>query len=172
MEWSARRNQRAALLHILETTHKSNSVAAQLGPAMAWKLLIYDDATRSILAPLLSVKDLRSQGVTLNLGLHSPARLRGGAVPDVPAVYVVEPSEANVERLVADVVAGQYASYHFHFTSSLSRSLLEELARRITACGSAPRVSCVWERRLNFVCPEPCLCTLGLPRSYSLLQGV
>ena len=53
--------------------------------ANPWKLLIYDAHTRSIISPLLSVSQLRSNGVTLHLLLNSDRE----PIPDVPAVYFV-----------------------------------------------------------------------------------
>lgn len=60
-----------------------------------WKLFIMDAAAQRIVSPILKVNDLREQGVTLFLHFNAERE----AVEDVPAVYFVEPSSANLQRI-------------------------------------------------------------------------
>ena len=60
-----------------------------------WKLFIMDTGGQKILAPLIKVNDLREHGVTLFLQLKAPRE----RVPDVPAVYFVEPSIESISRI-------------------------------------------------------------------------
>ena len=60
-----------------------------------WKILIMDPTSTDILATSLRVQDLRENGVTLHLQLHSDRP----ALPDVPAIYFVSPTSENVARI-------------------------------------------------------------------------
>lgn len=53
-----------------------------------WKVLVYDDYCKDIMTPLLTVNDLRKQGVTLNLSLGAVRQ----PISDVPAVYFIQPN--------------------------------------------------------------------------------
>jgi hypothetical protein len=73
-----------------------NAAAADEQPAAVWKLLILDSVGQSIVSPILKVNDLREQGVTLFLQLKQTRE----RVEQVPAVYFVEPSAANIDRIL------------------------------------------------------------------------
>lgn len=60
-----------------------------------WKLFIMDTAGQKILAPLIKVNDLREHGVTLFLQLKGQRE----RVPDVPAVYFIEPSAESIAQV-------------------------------------------------------------------------
>eukprot|EP00003_Mantamonas_plastica_P022827 TRINITY_DN3953_c0_g1_i8.p1 TRINITY_DN3953_c0_g1~~TRINITY_DN3953_c0_g1_i8.p1 ORF type:complete len:468 (-),score=99.42 TRINITY_DN3953_c0_g1_i8:4-1407(-) len=60
-----------------------------------WKVLVYDEHCRDIIFPLFSVNDLRKFGVTLNLHINTKRQ----PVADVPAIYFVEPTEENIDRI-------------------------------------------------------------------------
>jgi len=77
----------------------STSIEDAQGP-LVWKVLILDELSKDILATSLRVQDLREQGVTLHMQLHSPRPPLG----DVPAVYFVSPTLANIRR-IAEVSA-------------------------------------------------------------------
>lgn len=62
---------------------------------LVWKVLILDDLSKDILATSLRVQDLREQGVTLHMQLHS----NRPPLADVPAVYFVSPTIANIRRI-------------------------------------------------------------------------
>jgi hypothetical protein len=89
-----------------------------------YKVLVYDNFCRDLLAPLIRVNDLRKHGVTLYLGIDKERQ----NVPDVPAIYFVQPVQSNVQRIVVDASRGMYEAFHLNFSSSLPRPLLEELA--------------------------------------------
>lgn len=60
-----------------------------------WKVLIYDKIGQETISPLLKVGNLRKNGVTLHLGLHTARE----SIPDVPAIYFVEPTPENIARI-------------------------------------------------------------------------
>src|SRR5690349_12745403 len=57
-----------------------------------WKLLIYDSACMDIISPLITVGRLREHGVTLHMLITSSR----DSIPDVPAVYLVQPTIENI----------------------------------------------------------------------------
>lgn len=52
-------------------------------------------------------------------------------LPDVPAVYFISPTLANVKRVAEDLQKGLYESFHLNFIEPLPRALLEELAASV-----------------------------------------
>lgn len=70
------------------------------------------------------------------------------ALPDVPAVYFVSPTLANIRRIAEDLEKGLYESYHLNFVDPLSRALLEELAAAVAKDGTGDLVAQV---SFNFV---------------------
>lgn len=42
-------------------------------------------------------------------------------IEDVPALYFVSPTDANVQKIAEDLAAGLYDSAHLNFSSSLPR---------------------------------------------------
>ncbi|ODN81055.1 hypothetical protein L202_03152 [Cryptococcus amylolentus CBS 6039] len=130
---------------------------------LVWKVLILDEASKDILATSLRVQDLREQGVTLHMQLHTPRP----PLADVPAVYFVSPTLSNIRRIAEDLNPPLYSSYYLAFTSSLPRALMEELASLILTndpSGSTGQlISSVTDQFLDFIVPSPNLFSL-LPR--------
>ena len=79
---------------------------------------------QDILAPLLHVNELRKHGVTLHMLLDAERQ----PIPDVPAIYFVQPTEAAVARIVQDVARGLYDAFHLNFSTHIPRPLMEKLA--------------------------------------------
>lgn len=127
-----------------------------------WKVLVYDRKCRDIISPLLNVSKLRKRGVTLHLLLESERE----DIPDVPAVYFVEPSEENIARITDDLNKRLYSAMYLNFTSKLDRSLMERLAKNAIAANTYSLVTKVVDQYLDFVTLEPCLFTLNQPNSY------
>ena len=57
-------------------------------------------------------------------------------LPDVPAVYFVSPTLANIRRIAEDMEKGLYDSFHLNFVEPLPRALLEELAAAVANNGA------------------------------------
>jgi len=130
---------------------KSGNYDTILRPSSTiWKVLIYDVSCRSIVSPLLPVSALRKRGVTLHLLLNSKRE----AIPDVPAVYFIEPTRANLKIVANDVAAGLYQSIHLNLSGRLGRELMEEFASGVVRTRSLGNVASVVDRHLDFVCPE------------------
>ncbi|XP_009695785.1 PREDICTED: sec1 family domain-containing protein 1 isoform X1 [Cariama cristata] len=115
-----------------------------------WKVLIYDRFGQDIISPLLSVKELRDMGITLHLLLHSDR----DAIPDVPAVYFVMPTEENIDRMCQDLRNQLYESYYLNFISAISRSKLEDIANAAIGANAVTQVAKVFDQYLNFITLE------------------
>ena len=60
-----------------------------------YKILILDKFAFDVIAPLLRVNELRQHGITLTLLLESERE----QIPDVPAVYFVQPTAKNIQKI-------------------------------------------------------------------------
>ncbi|KAK0465470.1 Sly1 vesicle trafficking sec1-like protein [Desarmillaria tabescens] len=128
---------------------------APAGPPI-WKILVLDQQTKDVLATVLRVQDLRDVGVTLHVQLHSMRP----PLPDVPAVYFVSPTLANVRRIAEDLEKSLYESFNLNFVEPLPRSLLEELAASVARDGTGDMVEQVVDQYLSFIAPSPSLFSL------------
>ena len=131
-----------------------------------WKLLIYDSYGRDVISPLMNVNELRKHGVTLHMLLDSDRE----EIPDVPCIYFVLPTAANVRRIAADCAARLYTSVHLNFASPLPRPLLEELAKSSVASDSVGAIAKIYDQALDFVCLEPQLFSLNQRDSYIMFN--
>lgn len=127
-----------------------------------YKVLVLDKFSRDVVAPLLRVAELRRHGVTLHLALEAERQ----PIPDVPAVYLLQPSQKGVERVAADLAAGLYDSLHLNFATAVPNKLLETLAAGALTSGNLGRVARVYDQYVSFIALEPSLFSLGLPGSY------
>ena len=104
----------------------SSNAAIDLGTdSSSYKLLVLDAVTKDIVAPLIRVDELRNSGVTLHMQIMADRQ----PIPDVAAVYFVEPSEENVARIVDDASRGIYDTFYLNFSSQIGRELMERLAQ-------------------------------------------
>lgn len=137
----------------------SDGATAVTGSATeeVYKILVLDRYCRDILSPLIHVKDLRKHGITLYFVIDKERQ----TVPDVPAIYFVQPTPVNIGRIVADASRGLYESFHLNFSSSLPRPLLEELAAGALKADAVGRISKVYDQYLEFVTIEENLFSLA-----------
>mmetsp|Transcript_66695 Transcript_66695/g.168225 ORF Transcript_66695/g.168225 Transcript_66695/m.168225 type:complete len:638 (+) Transcript_66695:135-2048(+) len=156
--------QRSQILRMLNL---GNSGDQAWGGAQTFKVLVYDKFCQEVIAPLLKVGGLRNQGVSINVGLLTER----GPMPDVPAVYFVEPTEENVRRIVQDLSSGLYESVYVNFASSVPRSLLQELAKGALQANCAQKVAGVYDRFISFVSLSPTLFSLNLPEAYATIHS-
>lgn len=131
-----------------------------------YKILIYDRFCQNILSPLIHVKDLRKHGVTLYFLIDKDRK----PVHDVPAVYFVQATKHNIDRIVADASRSLYDSFFLNFSSSVPRPLLEDLASETLKTDSIQRIAKVHDQYLEFVTLEDNLFSLGQRSSYVQLN--
>ena len=127
-----------------------------------WKILIMDQTSTDILATSLRVQDLRENGVTLHLQLHADRP----ALPDVPAVYFVSPTQDNVARIAKDISNGLYESYYINFTSMVPRPVLEQLAQTVARTNGGAQIRQVYDQYLDYIVLQPRLFQL-LPKMHT-----
>lgn len=123
----------------------------------SWKILIFDEYGRDIIAPLLTVKELRECGVTLNLLLSD----KRDPIPDVPAVYFVMPTKKNIDLIGSDCKNQMYEKLHINFITAVSRQLLEDLAQITIESDSVARVEKIFDQYLSFCMLEGNLFTVS-----------
>ncbi|KZW00665.1 Sly1 vesicle trafficking sec1-like protein [Exidia glandulosa HHB12029] len=158
--------QTAALLSLInlnqpvKTVDKDTSSASGGAPPV-WKILVLDQQTKDVLATVLRVQDLRDVGVTLHVQLHSARP----PLQDVPAVYFVAPTLANIRRIAEDLSKSLYESFHLSFVEPLPRALLEELADAVAREDTGELVSQVLDQYLSFLSPSPSLFSLLPPNA-------
>lgn len=131
-----------------------------------YKILIFDKFCQNVLSPLIHVKDLRKHGVTLYFLIDKDRK----PVHYVPAVYFVQPNQSNVQRIVADASQSLYDTFHLNFSSSIPRTLLEDLAAGALSSDSIHRISKVHDQYLEFVTLEDNLFSLAQKSSYVQLN--
>lgn len=134
-----------ALKKMLTASPGSDDTFSRLD--QAWRVLILDRRTQDIIGPLLGLKELRELGITLHLNILS----KRDSIPDVPAVYFVQPSEENISRICEDFRNQTYDSYMLNFVSPISRILLEKIAHAALENNCASQVSRVYDQYMNFI---------------------
>ncbi|KAJ8947521.1 hypothetical protein NQ318_004998 [Aromia moschata] len=145
---SLRQKQINAMKQMLNLNQPQTKISSS---EPVWKILIYDRVGQDIISPLMSVKELREQGVTLFVQLHSDR----DPIPEVPAVYFCAPTEENLGRISQDFQMGIYDVYHLNFISPISRQKLEDLATAaITANCVANIHKVVFDQYVNFISLE------------------
>ncbi|KAK8024655.1 hypothetical protein PG993_012721 [Apiospora rasikravindrae] len=149
-----------------ETTAHANGSLAPTGPILTaegepiWKVLIFDDLGRDVISSVLRVSDLRSMGVTMHLHINTNRH----PIPDVPAIYLLEPSPKNLEGITNDLQRGLYTPAYINFTSSIPRPLLEDFAAQTAATETSEHIAQLFDQYLNFIVSEPDLFSLGMQK--------
>lgn len=132
-----------------------------------WKVLVFDNLGRDVISSVLRVQDLRNFGVTIHLNLHTPRH----PIPDVPVVYLVEPTPENIHAISADLSKNLYDTAYVNFLSSVPRTLLEDFAASTAQNNTSEKIAQVYDQYLNFVVSEPDLFNLNLKDVYYTLNS-
>lgn len=85
-------------------------------------------------------------------------------IPDVPVLYLIEPTEANLKIVASDLSRNLYADAYINFLYSISRPVMEDFASQIAAAGTSENIAQVFDQYLNFVVAEPDLFSLAMGR--------
>lgn len=83
-------------------------------------------------------------------------------IPDVPVVYFIEPTAANLQIISSDLSRSLYADAYINFLYSISRPLMEDFAAQIASSGTSEGIAQVYDQYLNFIVGEPDLFSLAL----------
>lgn len=164
MALALRQKQTDAVVKMLNL----NQSVASAGTAdeEVYKVLILDRFCRDVLSPLIRVNDLRKHGITLYFTIDKERQI----IPDVPAIYFVQPTSSNVDRIIKDASKGIYESFHLNFSSSIPRPCLEDLATGMLKGDCIQRISKVYDQYLEFVTLEHGMFSLAQPLTYVQLN--
>lgn len=99
--------------------------------------------------------------------MHMHISSQRAAIPDVPAIYLVEPTAANLQAITNDLQKGLYSSAYLNFLSSIPRPLLEEFAAQTATAGTSEQIAQVYDQYLNFIVTEPDLFSLGMQKEHT-----
>ncbi|KAI9260722.1 Sec1-like protein [Phascolomyces articulosus] len=130
------------------TLDVNNNGSNNLPGGILWKVLIFDKFGQDIISSIMRVNDLRENGVTVHMLLSQDR----SSLPDVPAVYFVEPTSENVKKMCEDLQRGLYDSYYINFCSTVPRPIMEELASTTIVNETSDLINQVYDQYLNFVC--------------------
>lgn len=128
-----------------------------------WKVLVFDDLGRDVISSVLRVSDLRSMGITMHMHIASSRH----AIPDVPVIYLLEPTAHNLQSITNDLQKGLYSPAYINFTSSIPRPLLEDFATQAATAGTSEQIAQVYDQYLNFIVSEPDLFNLGMQKQHT-----
>lgn len=103
---------------------------------LTFKVVIFDTSTQNIIAPIMNVGNLRD----CNVVLHQKLSVQRDKIPDIPAVYLIEPTSANVKKLALDAQKELYDFFLVNFTKPASDAVVEELAKEFMRVNQAHRV--------------------------------
>ncbi|KAG0645093.1 sly1 [Hyphodiscus hymeniophilus] len=123
-----------------------------------WKVLVFDDLGRDVISSVLRVNDLRTWGVTMHMHIASARH----PIPDVPVLYLVEPTASNLHSITSDLSKGLYSPAYINFLSSIPRPLLEDFAKQTAEAGTSESIAQFYDQYLNFIVGEPDLFSLGM----------
>ncbi|KAG7140014.1 Protein sly1 like protein [Verticillium longisporum] len=174
---SLRDRQIASLKKILnlndaiDTTETDESHVSAIAPSSIltaegepiWKVLCFDDLGRDVCSSVLTVQNLRSLGVTL----HTHIGASRHPIPDVPVIYLVEPTPQNLKQITADLQNGLYSPAYINCLGGIPRAALEDFAAETAAAETSENIAQLFDQYLNFIVEEPDLFRLGIPKAYS-----
>ena len=104
--------------------------------------------------------------------LNSHINSQRHQIPDVPVLYLVEPTAANLQLIASDLSNNLYSDAYINFLYSISRPLMEDFAAQIAASGTSESIAQVFDQYLNFIVGEPDLFSLGMGKeTYSALNS-
>ncbi|KAF2435793.1 Sec1-like protein [Tothia fuscella] len=123
-----------------------------------WKVLVFDNLGRDVISSVMRVNDLRACGVTIHLNINTTRH----PIPDVPVIYLVEPTAANCQIITSDLARNLYSPAYINFLSSIPRPLMENFAEQTTTTETAEHIAQLYDQYLNFIVSEPDLFSLGM----------
>ncbi len=138
-----------------------------------WRVLILDDAAKTIVDTVLTTGDLRKHNVTLTQLLNTDR----ASLPTVPAVYIVAPTPENIARILRDVdghgsgrraIQRLYPHATVAFTTPCPQPLLAALA---TQCKLPSRITRVHDAYADFIALERDAFELRTKNSYADLHS-
>ncbi|GAA5817701.1 hypothetical protein MFLAVUS_011252 [Mucor flavus] len=156
----------ASMLHLNSPEGPSTSAVGS-PENIVWKVLIFDKFGQDIISSIMRVNDLRENGITVHMLLSQDR----SPLPDVPAVYFVEPTSENIKKICEDLNRNLYDSYYINFCSTIPRPVLEEFATTTITDNTSDMVNQVFDQYLNFICTNPNVFSLNQPQTFINLNN-
>ncbi|KAI8097274.1 Sec1-like protein [Halteromyces radiatus] len=132
-----------------------------------WKVLIFDKFGQDVVSSIMRVNDLRENGITVHMLLNQER----SSLPDVPAIYFIEPTFDNIKKVCEDLNRNLYDSYYVNFCSTIPRPVLEDFATRTIANNTSDAVTQVYDQYLNFICTNPDVFSLDQTEAFVHLNN-
>lgn len=161
-----RSRQKEAMLRMLNLNQEQKDSALDYQPGV-WKVLVYDRPCEQILSLLVNRGELKKLGVTFHKLITQPRE----RVPDVPAIYFVQPTQENIDFIAADLAKNLYDSVYINFSSFVAKPLLESLAKATVTSKSVQRISQVHDQYTEFASLESNLLSLNHRSSFFTLNS-
>ena len=92
-------------------------------------------------------------------------------IPDVPVIYLAEPTPQNLQIITSDLSRGLYSPAYLNFLSSIPRPLLEDFGAQTVTSGTAEHLAQVYDQYLDFIVSEPDLFHLNMKGAYHTLNS-
>ncbi|KAG9458656.1 hypothetical protein H6P81_003164 [Aristolochia fimbriata] len=167
MALNLRQRQTGCVIRMLNLNQTPNATIGSANSSeQVYKVLILDKFCRDVLSPLIHVKDLRKHGITLYFLIEKERQ----TIPDVPAIYFLQPNSANISRIISDASRSLYDTFHLNFSTSIPRPLLEDLATGLLNSDSVSRVGKIYDQYLEFISLEDNMFSLAQPTTYVQLN--
>lgn len=112
-----------------------------------WRVLVLDELTTKTTSSVLKMSDILERNVSV---VEDLAKVRE-PLP-LAAIYFIQPTAANIARLVADFATKPlYPSAHVFFSSKVSRPPAPAMHACAIVAGRVPRAA-----RVTRIAPAPC----------------
>ncbi|EGX88460.1 SNARE docking complex subunit [Cordyceps militaris CM01] len=147
----------------------ANGLLAPVAPILdadgnpIWKVLVFDDLGRDVISSVMRVSDLRSMGVTMHMHIGTVRH----QIPDVPVIYLLEPSAQNMQAITTDLQKNLYSPAYINLLSSMPRVILEDFATQTATAGTSENIAQLFDQYLNFIVAEPDLFSLGMQKEHT-----
>ncbi|KAL7711653.1 Sec1 family protein [Entamoeba marina] len=152
--------QQQSILNILHP--KQTIVVRETEKETFWKVIIFDQFCSDLLSLQLRIGEVRKYGVTLMLQIDASRQ----SIDDVPAIYFIQPTKENIEKVLKDINKQMYSSFTLCFTNQLPNGQLELLAEKTCETGTNDLIEKITDGYINYHVLESGLFSLSIQESY------
>ncbi|KAF0683150.1 Aste57867_24838 [Aphanomyces stellatus] len=148
--------------NLLDKMIKQTSVASH-----GWVVLVLDDTTTALANMVIRMTDLTERGVSIVERLE----LKRQPFPEMAAIYFISPSQASLDRVVADFAkadAPTYGTVHLFFNAHIDDNVLGKLK---TCPALLSRVKTFKEVNLDFLALEEAAFSVDMPQAMHTLYS-
>jgi len=163
--WCRSESYRTSLKPLRVSRDMRLLVVAQCGAAKysGWKVLILDELAMKVMSAAVGMYDIMERKVTLVESLDK----KRAPFPDMAAVYLIDPCEASVGKIVADFSTKPVLYGKSVFIYTLGR-ISDGLLAKIKGCKSLlKRLKALSELNINFFTREERVFDLDMAASFS-----